>query len=222
MEHWMETCFICRNNFDLKYGRPCISKVPLFKATKNKEFASKLCGEQIIILSDILKSLNLLDDKLLSMIDKRCTSVCKKCVRKIVNCGSLFQELRSSITLNCPKHKSANEVQVPDRECDSIVEGKRSLIQSSPSGFTPVKKAAKKDENNDHVEYRAPKCAKSRKSLFNQEESSTEHDKMNDAIANLMCLPVQEKNDHSCIVKVRTKVVLILQSQVLFVHSPGF
>ena len=106
-----QTCFICRNNFDLKYGRPCISKVPLFKATKNKEFASKLCGEQSTIFSDILKSLDLLDNKLVSMIDKCCTSVCKKCARKIVNCGSLFQELRSSITLNCPKHKNAYKCQ---------------------------------------------------------------------------------------------------------------
>ena len=45
---------------------------------------------------------------------------------------------------------------MPDRECHLIVEGKRSLIQSSPSRFTPVKKAAKNDENNDNVvEYRA-------------------------------------------------------------------
>ena len=92
-----QTCFICEDDLLLKYGRPCCSKVPLYKETKNKEFTSKLCVKQSIILSDILKSLSLLDENLL-ITDKSSTSVCKKCARKIVNCGSLFQELRSSIT----------------------------------------------------------------------------------------------------------------------------
>lgn len=205
-----QTCFICGNNFDLKYGRPCMFKVPLFKETKNKEFTSKFCGKESIILSDILKSLNLLDDKLLSVRNKRstCTSVCKKCARTIVNCGSLFQQLRTSISLNCRLCDSSN----------SIVVGKRSSIQSSPSGFTPVKKAPKHDENSGNIVH-----ANARKSLFNQEESSAENDKMNDAIANLMCLPVQEKDYHSCIVRVRTKVVLLpIVANFVLIYSKNF
>ncbi|CAB3979299.1 PREDICTED: uncharacterized protein LOC107327384 [Paramuricea clavata] len=213
-----QTYFICEDDLLLKYGWPCCSKVPLYKETKNKEFTSKLCVKQSIILSDILKSLSLLDENLL-ITDKSSTSVCKKCARKIVNCGSLFEELRSSIT------KKKNDVEVnSDSGCASIVVGKRSLTTSSPSGFTPVKKAAKSGANiNGNIVNDRPLI--SRKSLFNHEQeassvfckqsfpqgtSPADSNNMDDAIANLTCLPVKEREDNSCIVKFTHRNNIIL------------
>ncbi len=198
MEH--NCCFVCGENFDLKYGRPSSSKVPLFKETINKEFTSKSSTSENrrVIISDILKKLYLIDDRLLN-IAKGNTFVCKKCARKVVNCDSLLEELKSLLAISCKK-----------RTTYDAVTGKRSLQPSSPSGFTPDKKKTSRNGNS-----RESQSLKSRKALFtcarDVNKSIPKKQDIEDAISNLMCLPVDtegEYKDNDTQVKVRRNIVL--------------
>lgn len=204
-------CFVCGENFELKYGRPSSSKVPLFKETINKEFTSKLStsDNQKVIISDILKSLNLLDDRL-SNLAKANAFVCKKCARKVVNCGSLFKELKSLLALS-RKNKTRG---------DALAGSKRSLLPSSPSGFTPEKKRTSCNVNR----FRESHSFTSRKALFDLEKTCPKKQDIEDVLSNLMCLPIDAEGEakNNCTVKVRKNNLLQISLQMCCLHLHGF
>ena len=183
MEH--NCCFVCGENFDLKYGRPSSSKVPLFKETINKEFTSKSSTSENrrVIISDILKKIIFNWRPRLLNIAKGNAFVCKKCARKVVNCDSLLEELKSLLAISCKK-----------RTIYDAVPGKRSLQPSSPSGFTPDKKKTSRNGNS-----RESQSLKSRKALFTSardvNKSIPKKQDIEDAISNVMCLPVDTEGE---------------------------
>ena len=140
---------------------PAGAAIPLFTLTKNKEFTGKSCfTADSIVLSDLLRSVGLNIDT-----DASKQSSYKKCARKVVNCSTLFHELESIVN-----DKTANQ---------SV----KRLHGNSPSGSTPDSKKAK------DIPQERPK-SRARKSLFELNAAWTEHERLEDVVANMMCLPV--------------------------------
>ena len=84
--------YICLENFHKEYGK-CVTTVPLFAETFNKEVSNVLCEKPIILVELLLKlRIVVIQD---SQDGER--TVCKKCARKIVNCYRMFAELREAL-----------------------------------------------------------------------------------------------------------------------------
>lgn len=103
------------------------------------------------------------------------SSACKKCARKIVNCSTLFHELESIV-----KVKTASNSQSVKR-----LHGNR-----SPSGSTPDPKKAKDIPQEPQEQERRLPTSRARKSLFELNATWVKRESLEDAVANLMCLPV--------------------------------
>ena len=165
-------CYFCDCNL------PAGAAVPLFKVTKNKEFTGKSCfTADSIVLSELLKSVGL-------DIDAASASrplACKKCSRKVVNCSTLFHELESIVKLKI---------------ATSNVQSVKRFHGNSPSGSTPDSKKAK--DNTKEQEQRLPK-SRARKSLFELNAAWAERESLEDAVANLMCLPVTQSESVSLV-----------------------
>ena len=154
--------------------------VPKFHCSRKqrtRKFTSKLNVRGCVVLSEILKSLNLPLVEDCSASD----SVCKKC-------ATMLNELESLII----KINKEEAVKAATRS-------KRALVQSSPSGFTPGKKKIAQNVSGMSL------IPKPRKSLFNLNNSWSNKENMEDAISNLMSLPVEKTEDNKCIVKVRKR-----------------
>ena len=90
----MRLCKVCGQNLRKADGS-CVSSVPLFSETVNKEFCAAL-GVQSLILSNLLLKLGIV----LNGADQQCDHfACKKCSRKIVNCYKLFSELQKTLVV---------------------------------------------------------------------------------------------------------------------------
>jgi hypothetical protein len=87
----MRFCKVCGENLRKADGS-CISSVPLFSETVNKEFCSAL-GVQSVVLANLLSKLGIVLNTASQQDDH---FACKKCSRKIVNCYKLFSELYKS------------------------------------------------------------------------------------------------------------------------------
>ena len=109
-------------------------------------------------------------------------SACRKCARKVVNCSTLFHELENIID-----DKTATTQSV------------KRLHGKSPSGCTPNSKKTK-DRQNSHQN--RPN-SQARKSLFQLDAAWNERESLDDAVSNLMCLPVTQSESMS-VVKVAT------------------
>ena len=156
-------CYFCDSNL------PAGAAVPLFELTKNKEFTGKSCfTARSIVLSELLGSLGFDIDT----ASAGRPSACKKCARKVVNCSTLFHELESIVKV---KTATSNSQSV------------KRLHGNSPSGSTPHSKKAK--DNPQEQQRRLPK-SRARKSLFELNADWAERESLEDAVANMMCLPV--------------------------------
>ena len=85
-------CTICLENFHTEYGK-CVTTVPLFAETFNKEVSNVLCEKPIILVELLLK----LRIVVIKDSEDGERTVCKKCARKIVNCYRMFAELREAL-----------------------------------------------------------------------------------------------------------------------------
>jgi len=179
-----KNCYLCESSVSVGEGT-----VPLCKPTKNKEFCGKsFCKAGSIILSDLIKSVGINCDKL--TVDDSQSSVCKKCARKIVNCCTLFHELQEVFRSKVKTAPGLRDLEAGDG--GSI---KRLHSDNSPSGLTP---GSKKQRDTTSRE-RASGC-RAKKSLFDLNSAWTERERVEDSVANLMCLPVAKptiKDDHS-------------------------
>lgn len=103
-------------------------------------------------------------------------AACKKCARKIVNCSTLFHELKGILIA-----KTASISQSAKQ-----LHGNR-----SPSGSTPDPKKAKDIPQELQEKEQSQPTIRARKSLFElKHDQWTEHERLEDAVANLMNLPV--------------------------------
>ena len=176
-------CYFCDSNL------PVGAAIPLFTVTKNKEFTSKSCfTTDGIVLAELLKSVGL-DITLDTNASSSPPAACKKCARKIVNCSSLFHELEVIV-----KVKTASNSQSVKR-----LHGNR-----SPSGSMPDPKKANdspRAQEPQEQERRQP-TNRARKSLFELNATWAESERLEDAVANLMCLPVTPSESPVSLVKV--------------------
>ena len=106
-------------------------------------------------------------------------AACKKCARKIVNCSTFFHELEVML-----KVKTASNSQSV-----KWLHGHR-----SPSGSTPDPKKANYILHEPQEQERRQPTNRGRKSLFELNATWTERESLEDAVANLMCLPVTLKS----------------------------
>ena len=174
-----------------------VGTVPLFKVTKNKELTAKVSGNcSGIVLADLLKSIGLLVDGL----DRDNSVLCRKCARKIINCTTFYYDIKGGLI----PEKSNTIMQDKDQEDTKTqmaeTNERKHNFDFSPSGITP---RLKKTLVNDSYDTRKNNSLTCKKSLFQMHSSSEKEENINDAIANLMCLPVTEKEEKvSCVVKV--------------------
>lgn len=185
----IQVCVLCKENLKVKYGS-CVGTVPLFKVTKNKELTGKVSDNcSSIVLADLLKSIGLLVNR----VERSCDNsvLCRKCARKIINCTTLYYEIKGSLM---PENNNVI-AQKKDQEDEETSNARKREFDLSPSGLTPSrKKTVNKTERNT--------SSKIKKSLF-QHHYSEKEDNINDAISNLMCLPVAENEEKvSSVVKV--------------------
>ncbi len=154
-------CYFCNVHV------PAGAAISLFTRTKNKEFTGKSCfTADSIVLSDLLRSVGLNIDT--AKFDAGKPSSCKKCARKVVNCSTLFHELESIVKGNAATSNSQSV---------------KRLHGKSPSGSTPDSKKTK------DIPQERPK-SRARKSLFELNAAWTEHERLEDAVANMMSLPI--------------------------------
>ena len=174
-----------------KYGYFCDDNlpvgaaIPLFTVTRNKEFTGKSCfTADGIVLAELLKSVGLDLDANTSSSP---SAACKKCARKIVNCSTVFHELKGIVIA-----KTASNSQSAKRLC-----GNRSR-----SGSTPDPKKAKDIPQEPQEKEQRKPTIRARKSLFELNATWTERERLEDAVANLMCLPVTPSESAVSLVKV--------------------
>ena len=163
----MRLCKVCGQNLRKADGS-CVSSVPLFSETVNKEFCSAL-GVQSLILSNLLLKLGIV----LNGADQQCDHfACKKCSRKIVNCYKLFSELQKTL---------ANFI-----ASDPTVQHNRTgSLERSPTGLTPESKRQRFTSANPSLNEK--KASKTRKALFeNVNDAPGDYSSLNDEILNLM------------------------------------
>lgn len=127
-----------------------------------------------IILAELLKSVGL-DISFDANTSSSPPAACKKCARKMVSCSTLFHELKGILIA-----KTASISQSAKR-----LHGNR-----SSSGSTPDPKKAKDIPQEQHEKEQSPATIRARKSLLELNTTSTEHEMLEDAVANLMNLPV--------------------------------
>lgn len=135
-----------------------------------------------IVLSDLLRGVGI---GIRNAASEESRSACKKCARKIFNCCTMFHELESAVKARFDEGNKA----------ESTEGGIKRLHGNSPSGSTPNSKKIK-DIPQQVQEPGKPK-GRSRKSLFQLEADWTERENLEDAIANLMCLPVTTTEDET-------------------------
>ena len=174
-------CYLCETALN-------VGAVPLFVATRNKEFIGKGYGTtEGIILSDLTKSVGINIDSAAASLP----SVCKKCARKIFNCCTLFHELEGEFL--------AKTEAVQSSQGEAIDRATKRVHSTSPSGLTPHSKKAK----DISLENSSTK-GKARKTLFELNSARSDEEKLEEAVANLMCLPVTKTDSPSSVVKVRS------------------
>jgi len=162
-------CYVCHDNL------PVGAAIPLFTVTKNKEFTGKSCfTTDGIVLAELLKSVGL-DISFDANTSSSPPAACKKCARKIFNCSTLFHELKGILIA-----KTASISQ----------SAKRLLGNRSPSGSTPDPKKAKNIPQEPQEKEQSQPTIRARKSLFELNATWIEHERLEDAVANLMNLPV--------------------------------
>ena len=162
-------CYVCHDNL------PVGAAIPLFTVTKNKEFTGKSCfTTDGIVLAELLKSVGL-DISFDANTSSSPPAACKKCARKIFNCSTLFHELKGILIA-----KTASISQ----------SAKRLLGNRSPSGSTPDPKKAKDIPQEPQEKEQSQPTIRARKSLFELNATWIEHERLEDAVANLMNLPV--------------------------------
>ncbi len=91
-----QVCFLYEDNLKVKYGS-CVGTVPLFKVTKNEEFTGKVSDNcNAIVLADSLESIRLL----IIGVDRTSDNsvLCRKCARKIINCTTLYHDIKGGLT----------------------------------------------------------------------------------------------------------------------------
>lgn len=73
---------------------PVGAAIPLFTVTKNKEFTGKSCfTTDGIVFAELLNSVGL-DINFDTSTSSSPQAACKKCGRKIVNCSTIFHEIK--------------------------------------------------------------------------------------------------------------------------------
>ena len=179
----IQVCVLCKENLKIKYSS-CVGTVLLFKVTKNKELMGKV--------SDNCSPTVLADFRVERSCDK--LVLCRKCARKIINCTTLYYKIRGSFM---PENTNVNvqDKDQEDKEQETSNARKREF-DFSPSGLTPSrKKPVNKTWRNT--------SSNIKKSLFQHHYNSEKENNINDAISNLMCLPVAENEEKvSTVVKV--------------------
>ena len=188
-----QVCFLCKENLKVKYGS-CVGTVPLFKVTKNKELTGKVSDNcNAIVLADLLESIGLLVVEVDRTSDN--SVLCRKCARKIINCTTLYHDIKGGLTeLN--SNAGVKEKGQKVTKTDNTNVRKRDF-DFSPSGLTPGRKRTLVNDTRKNT------SLKSKKSLFQLQSSSENEENINDAISNLMCLPVAENEEKvSSVVKV--------------------
>ena len=162
-------CYFCNDNL------PVGAAIPLFTVTKNKEFTGKICfTSDGIVLAELLKSVGL-DISFDANTSSSPPAACKKCARKIVNCSTLFHKLKGILIA-----KTASISQYAKR-----LHGNR-----SPSSSTPDPKKAKDIPQEPQEKEQKQPTIRARKFLFELNATWNEHERLEDAVANLMNLPV--------------------------------
>ena len=114
-------CYFCNDNLP---GGPTI---PLFTVTKNKEFTGKICfTSDGIVLLELLKSVGL-DISFDANTSSSPRAACKKCARKILNCSTLFHELKgiliaktASISISLSV-SSLSQTAAADNSCNLLI-----------------------------------------------------------------------------------------------------
>ena len=178
-------CYLCETALN-------VGAVPLFVATRNKEFIGKGYGTtESIILSDLTKSVGINQGINIDSAAASLPSVCKKCARKIFNCCTLFHELEGEFL--------AKTEAVQSSQGEAIDLATKRVHSTSPSGLTPHSKKAK----DISLENSSTK-GKARKTLFELNSARSDEEKLEDAVANLMCLSVTKTDSPSSVVKVRS------------------
>ena len=150
------------------------------------------------MLAELLKSVGL--D--LDATSSTCPSACKKCARKIVNCSTLFHELESIVRV-----KTGSNSQSVKR-----LHGNR-----SPSGSTPDPKKAKDIPQEPQEQERRLPESRARKSLFELNAAWAERESLEDAVANLMYLPVTDPvkpSESVSLVKVAGQILILIEAYV--------
>ena len=159
-------CYFCNDNL------PVGAAIPLFTVTINEEFTGKICFTfDGIVLAELLKSVGL-DISFDANTSSSPRAACKKCARKI---PTLFHELKGILIA-----KTARISQSAKR-----LHGNR-----SPSGSTPDPKKAKDIPQEPQEKEQKQPTIRARKSLFELNATWNEHERLADAVANLMNLPV--------------------------------
>ena len=179
LDHIYSHCYFCES-------RLTVGAVPLFAPSRNKEFLEKIAGQsESFILSDCISSVGI---DIGSAATPPQQSLCKKCARKIVNCCTLFQEIKQLFF-------AKNILNLPEQ----VESGASKRVHSnSPSGLTP---SSKKTKQFPQEKSSVPK-GKSKKTLFELDCAWSERERVDDDIANLMSLPVTEDRSSSSVVKV--------------------
>ena len=122
------------------------------------------------MLAEFLKSVGL-DISFDANTSSSPPAACKKCSRKIVNCSTLFHELKG-ILIAKSNSQSA----------------KRLHGNRSPRGSTPDPKKAKDIPQEPQEKGQRQPTIRARKSLFELNTTWTERERQEDAVANLMNL----------------------------------
>jgi hypothetical protein len=187
-------CKICGENLRKADGS-CISSVPLFSETVNKEFCSAL-GVQSVVLANLLSKLGIVLNTASQQDDH---FACKKCSRKIVNCYKLFSELYKSFGYS------------------TLEENLRSRsLERSPTGLTPDSKRQKIASANTTTA--GKQARKSRKALF--DNGPDHYSTVNDEVYNLMNICTDAPDDNlPPVVKVGT---LVLNAKFKYNNSAHF
>ena len=157
--------------------------MPLFSKTSNTEFSNVLCEKHVILVELLLElRIVVIQD---SKDDKR--SVCKKCVRKIVNCYGMFTELREALAggraLDEAKESAPRTPSRANPRGSIPVRGQR-----SPVGVNPKAKRQQKSACGNKAEGAQPKPSTNRALFFDQ------YSELDDELTSLMMNIPTEKN----------------------------
>ena len=191
-------CAFCFGNF--KIQGTTRTRVPLFSSTNNKEIITLVKGRSLstVTLSVLLSHIGIHLQKDTFAVSRR--SVCKKCARKVTSTYNTFMEICEVVKKNGSLYSNVGTPGTPETPPSSPNARIRKRQQFfSPTGLSPHAKTTTRPRASSQIARKRLNLS----SAASVRDNVTEQDEQ-DAIANLMNLPVTEDGTQSSpIVKVR-------------------